>query len=77
MVSGMPSGAPAATRCELRADADLLAALDEHLIEHLDGDASRTSVCYRMAVLDLRVTGGRLPRPVRVRSPRRDLPVGD
>lgn len=47
-------------RCELRAATDLLAALDEHLIEHLDVDASRTFVCYRKAVLDLRVVEGTL-----------------
>lgn len=57
--------------CELRVEADLLAALDNLVIEHLDVDAYRTFVLYHEAVLDLRGVRGRSPRPVRLLSPRR------
>lgn len=56
----MPNTEPVTQRCELRTDADLLAALDECRLEHLDVDAYRTFVCYREAVLDLRVVTGTL-----------------
>ncbi len=56
----MPCAEHAAQRCELRVAADLLATLDERLIEHLTVDASRTFVCYREAVLDLTVRDGDL-----------------
>lgn len=56
----MPSAENASQRCDLQADADLLAALDELVIEHLDVDAYRTFVLYREAVLDLRVVEGTL-----------------
>lgn len=48
-------GCLAEQRCALRAEADLLAALDALVIEHLDVDASRTVVLYWGAVLDLHV----------------------
>lgn len=47
-------------RCEIDGPANLLTALDERRIEHLDVDAYRTFVCYREAVLDLRVVEGTL-----------------
>lgn len=56
----MASDEPAAQRCELRTSANLLAALDECNLEHLDVDEYRTFVLYREAVLDLRVKEGRL-----------------
>lgn len=56
----MPSAEYSSQRCELRGAGDLLAALDEQLIEHLTVDDARTFVCYREAVLDLRVTEGTL-----------------
>lgn len=56
----MPSAEDASQRCELRADVDLLAVLDDLLIEHLDVDAYQTFVLYREAVLDLRVVEGTL-----------------
>lgn len=56
----MPNAEEASQRYELRADADVLAALDELVIEHLDVNAYRTFVCYREAVLDLRVVKGTL-----------------
>lgn len=56
----MPSAEDASQRYELRADADLLAALAERMIEHLDVDAYRTFVLYHEAVLDLRVVEGTL-----------------
>lgn len=51
---------PSSQRCEVDGPADLLAALDERCIEHLDVDAYRTFVLYREAVLDLRVVEGTL-----------------
>lgn len=56
----MPSVEDSSQRCELREAADLLVALDEQLIEHLPVDEARTFVCYREAVIDLRVTEGTL-----------------
>ncbi|WP_248905010.1 hypothetical protein [Halocatena marina] len=47
-------------RCELHAAADLLATLDERLIEHLTVDDSRTFVLYNEAILDLTVSDGDL-----------------
>lgn len=57
---GMPSAEQCSQRCELRATGNLLAALNEQLIEHLPVDDARTFVCYREAVIDLRVTEGTL-----------------
>lgn len=46
----MPSDKQTAQRCELRANADMLAALDACLLEHLDIDDVRVFVLYRDAV---------------------------
>lgn len=56
----MPSDAPAVQRCELRAVTDLLAALDEYLLDHLVVDDARTFVLYRDAILDVTVRDGDL-----------------
>lgn len=56
----MPCAEHTSQRCELRVAADLLATLDERLIEHLAVDASRTFVLYREAILDLTVRDGDL-----------------
>lgn len=56
----IPSAEDASQRCALRAEADLLAALEEWGIEHLDVDDVRTFVLYHEAVLDLRVDEGTL-----------------
>ena len=56
----MASDEPAAQRCELRTAPNVLTALDECDLEHLDVDEYRTFVLYRKAVLDLQVSEGRL-----------------
>jgi hypothetical protein len=56
----MPTDEQPSQRCELHEVADLLAALNQPLIEHLPVDEHRTFVIYDDAVLELRATEGTL-----------------
>lgn len=60
----MPTDEQPSRRWKLRSTADLLAAPDHPLIEHLPVNEYRTFVMYDDAVLELRATEGTLAAPV-------------